>query len=146
MKREKLFSENKTTVENELPKKLMNDVYWAFGKGVFESEEKFNEAVKNYQIAIKKEDDWKPDEVVFPHASIQICYEYWTADGENEVEEVFELKAADGESFTRSELLFKINNTVAENVSRGDHIFFEGLNLSDRIHDEKPFYWMYLGS
>lgn len=131
---------------NELPEKLMRDVYWAFTKGIFKGAEDFDKAVRDYQIAIKKIDDWKPERVIFSHSSIQISYEYWSADGEEEFEEVFVLEADNGNSFTAGELLFKINNTVAENVSRGDHIFFEGLSLSETKYDGKPFYWLSLGS
>lgn len=130
----------------DLPKNLMKDVYWAFSRGVFESAAEFNEAVRQYQINIKQKDDWKPNEEVFSQPSMQIYYEYWSADGEDEIEEVFELEAENGTSFPAGELLFKINNTVAENASRGDHIFFEGLTLSGEKHRDKPFYRMRLGS
>lgn len=124
----------------------MKDVYWAFTSGVVERRKDFDEKVRNYHLRIFDKDSWKPDEEVFPQSSIQICYEYWTEDGESEIEEFIKFQADNGESFTQGELLFKINNTVAEKVSRGDHVFFEGLNLSETRHDEKPFYWMYLGS
>lgn len=130
---------------NELPKKLMKDVYWAFTKGIFENAEEFNSAVRQYQIAITEKDEWNAEKEIFPHSSIQIYYDYWT-DENREIEEIFELKADNGKSFTVGELLFKINNTVAENVSRADHVFFEGLELSDEKHQGKPYYRMYLGS
>lgn len=130
----------------DLSENLMKDVCWAFTSGVFESGEDFNEKVRDYHLRIKGEDVWKPNEKISPQSSIQICYEYWTEDGEEELEEFIELKADNGKSFSVGEMLFKINNAVAENVSRGDHVFFEGLSLSDTKHDGKPFYWMYLGS
>lgn len=130
----------------KLPEKIMKDVYWAFTKGGFEDFEKFKKQVKSYHVRIKGENVWQPDEVVFPHPSIQISYEYWSADGEEEFDEIFEIEADNGNFLTAGELLFKINNTVAEKVSRGDHVFFEGLNLSENQHDGKAFYWMYLGS
>ena len=123
----------------------MENVAWAFNRGVFPTQDAFNERIRDYQIAIKKEDGWNADEVVFSHPSIQICYEYWTAD-EDEVEEVIELKADNKEFFTKGELLFKLHNAVVDNLENGDHIFFEGLTLSDTEFEDKPFYWMYLGS
>lgn len=133
-------------MEKDLPEKLMKDVYWAFSKGVFGNREEFDEKVRDYHIRIKGEDVWRSNEEIFPHSSIQICYEFWAENGEEEIEAFFEIEADNGETFSAGELLFKINNAVAENVSRGDHIFFEGLTLSKETHDGKPFYWLYLGS
>lgn len=133
-------------MERDLPEKLLKDVYWAFTRGVFENREEFDEQVRDYRIRITGEDVFKPNDEVFPRSTIQICYEFWTENGDDQIEEIFELEADSGETFSAGELLFKINNIVAKKVSRGDHVFFEGLNLSEEKHDGKPFYWMYLGS
>ena len=132
-------------MKNNLPKNLLKKVYWAFSKGDFASLAEFNEEVRDYHISIVEEDVWQPDLKVLNEPSIQICFEYWTDEGD-ELEEFIELTADNSQFFTAGELLFKINNATADKLKNGDHIFFEGLNLSETLHNDKPFYWMYLGS
>ena len=123
----------------ELPKNVLRDVYWSFGGKVFDSQAEFDEKVRQYQIDIKEKDDWQPEKIVLSCANINLIYEFW--EDESEVEKVVEISADNGESFTASELLFKIHNLVTEDLCEMDHHFFEGLSL-----DKPPAYWLSLGS
>jgi hypothetical protein len=111
----------------DFPKNLLRDIYWAFGGDRFESQTEFNRAIRQYQIDIKKKDDWRPEEIVLRAAGIALIYEFW--EGDDEVTKAVEVRADNDEFFTAGELLFKIHNLVTENLKGMDRHFFEGLSL-----------------
>ncbi len=126
-------------MSEQFPKNLLRDVYWGFGGQIFESEEEFNREIRQYQIDIKKKDDWEPEKIVLQTPFINLIYEFWK--GDDEVEKVVEIRADNGRSFPAGELMFKIHNLVTEDLRGMDHHFFEGLSLN-----REPTYWLSLGS
>lgn len=126
-------------MSKEFPKDLLGDVYWSFGGKVFETEAEFNKEIRQYQIDIKKKDDWQPEKIVLKSPLVKVIYEYWEED--DEVVKTVEISADNGEYFSAGELLFKIHNLVTENLRGMDHCFFEGLSLN-----KPPTYWLSLGS
>jgi hypothetical protein len=128
-----------------LPRGVMIGVSWSFGAPTFGTREAFEESVRAYQVQIRGEDTWNPDEVVIPRPQVKVMYRTWIRG--KEAEPVVELLADNGASFTAGELLFKVHRAVADNLRKRDHKFFWGFRLSgDPGINEVPLYYMRLGS
>ena len=128
------------------PCEILNETLWSFVDGPFEDQSAFSEEVRQYQIDITGEDEWKPELIVIPVPRIQIAYEYWNEDG-GQIEDVFELDSQNGNAFTALDLLFQLHNAVVEKVCDDDHHFFEGLTLDAEARTgDIPRYLLNLGS
>ena len=140
------------------PRELLDDVAWSFTDPPFASREAFVQAVAGYYTDLEWEFEWRPDEVVLRSPRVQVRVEYWddpeellpgvTFD-EDTGDLVADLTAAGEEGFTAGELLFKIHNAFAPQLSEGDHHFFEGLELvknRDANPNEPPVYEVMTGS
>jgi hypothetical protein len=127
------------------PRELLGDVPWSFTDPPFPSREAFVQAVADYYRELEWESEWRPDEVVLRSPRVRVIVEYWDDPGELEAE-----LTADGEKgFTAGELLFKIHNAFAPQLSEGDHHFFEGLELVETHNanpNEPPVYEVMTGS
>ncbi len=129
----------------DLPKQVMDEVYWSFTGTVSSDIAAFNHQVQQYQISIKDENTWRPEEVVIPCPKIRVLYMCWQ-DGD-QVEPIIELTSDNGKSFSAGELLFKVHNAVVEKLREIDHHFFEGFCLSSRQSSHKaPLYILSQGS
>lgn len=151
---------------------LLSNILWAFQRKGYSSIEDFNQEIIHYQTLILKEKaSWDAEQRVIDVPAIQVCYEAWikgkedissnetVTDEDNvfneddsdhgmfQVEFCATLKASNGAYFTALDLLFQLENQVA-NKDLGDHIFFEGLTANDNgaPSNETPLYFMYLGS
>ncbi len=150
----------------------LNNIAWSFSDEKYTSQEEFNKEVTQCQIDIFKNDDkWKPEEICFELAEINICYEAWVKgpedllenetlidddkdafeeepdedDGYYQVEINANLKADNGKNFSALEFLFKAHNTQA-NKDLGDHVFFEGTDEKPEIIDGKAYCYIACGS
>jgi hypothetical protein len=124
-----------------LPRRVMADVYWSFGRPNYATRAEFDEAVRLYQ----PDETWRPEEVVIPRPYVKIQYLTWKRG--KQIEPVFELTADNGASFTAGELLFKVHSAVADSLRKLDHKYFEGFRLAgDPGINEVPLYDVNLGS
>ncbi|HBV15030.1 hypothetical protein [Chryseobacterium carnipullorum] len=151
---------------------LLSNIVWAFNNHHYNDIEDFNKEVAHYQTLILKEKAiWDANQIVINAPEIDICYEAWikgkedilsnetvtdeddifnednSDDGLFQVEFCARLKARNGKQFTALELLFQLENQLA-NKDLGDHVFFEGLTSNDAEKQKNgaPLYFMYLGS
>lgn len=127
------------------PRELLDDVAWSFTGPPLASREAFVQAVADYYKELEWEPEWRPDEVVLQAPRVRVTVEYWDDPGELEAD----LTADGEEGFTAGELLFKIHNAFAAQLSQGDHHFFEGLALvkaRGANPNEPPVYEVMTGS
>lgn len=150
---------------------LLSNILWAFQRKGYSSIEDFNKEITDYQTLILKERAcWDANQMVIDVPEIDVCYEAWIKGKEDissnetvtdeanafnednsdhglfQVEFCARLKASNGTYFTALDLLFQLENQVA-NKDLGDHIFFEGLTANDTEEKyQTPLYSMYLGS
>ena len=125
------------------PKKLMSEVSWGFFGGKYNSFEKFNREVNEYNKECEKE--WHPNEIVLNCPKVTIQYAYWGNAEEDVIEAEFDLVSDNESGFTGGELLFKIHNQVVDQLEDEDHNFFEGLTLLKTQHsndDFVPYYFI----
>jgi len=125
------------------PKKLMSEVNWGFFGGKYNSFEKFNHEVSEYNKECDKE--WVPNEIVLNCPKVTIQYAYWGNAEEDVIEAEFDLVSDNESGFTGGELLFKIHNQVVDQLEDEDHNFFEGLTLlktQDVDDDFVPYYFI----
>lgn len=119
---------------------MLFDVLWAFYEKEYKSKEEFSNEVKQYQIDINEKDTWKPDEIVFDKPEITLLLEMgWEEPPHDKVE--FTLKSENNKNFTALDLMFQINNFLAQ-YDLSDHHFFEGLHKDS----ENNRYMIHLGS
>ena len=128
----------------ELPLRAMRDVCWSFIGSPFAPRDEFDARVRQYQIQIRDQDSWRPDEIVIPTPRVAVRYRYW--EGDEQVEPVITLEADDRRSFTAGELLFKLHNAVVEQLRDTDHHFLEGLALAGWVEGQVPLYQLRQGS
>ncbi|MGB5981098.1 MAG: hypothetical protein WBG46_03035 [Nonlabens sp.] len=142
-----------------LPKELLNDLYWAFYQK-FESQEEFQEELIKYNDVPSRR--LPPlDRIAIPVQKVVIQYLWIPMVDEEDSEEddedrQFVITTENPIGFTIVELMFRINqgactSTKGSNydVSDQDHHFFEGLEyLTDDDPDfpNVPVYYMILGS
>ena len=125
------------------PRDLMQDVCWSFTGPTFTDQAKFVEAVRQYGREIRGECIWDPDEVVLPSSRVRIEHDYAEEPDESSVE----LTTDNPTGFTAGELLFKVHNAFVDQLSEGDHVFFEGFTLMKKPRgDTPPLYEIDLGS
>jgi hypothetical protein len=128
-----------------LPKWVLREVQWSFIGESFTNRARFDYEVCQYQIEIRGEDTWRPNEIVLPCPLVRVVYMCW--EGDEQIEPVVELVSDDGESFTASELLFKVHNAVVGQLRETDHHFLEGFQLhSNQAADRPPLYVLHQGS
>lgn len=126
--------------KNSSENKIFFDILWIFRPKKYESREKFNQVVRQYQINITEKDAWQPDKIVIEKPQIKVLLEMdWEMPLDDQVE--FFIKSENSISFTASDIMFQINNHLAE-YDLGDYQFFEGLNLNRG----KKLYIINLGS
>jgi|GEM_PF-1221532 len=119
---------------------LLDNVFWTFNGDEYGSVAEFKAALDDYATRLDRP---VPVEEKIPLREIGIWLEWITADDEDEELE-FTLQADNGEYFTSTELLFKVNNRVTSLLADLDHHFFEGLDLMDE--GPPPVYDIRLGS
>lgn len=127
------------------PRDLLMDLAWSFTASPVASQADFVEAVRAYNRQIDQAPNWRPDEVLLRCPRARVTVEYWDDPGEL----IADLTADGGAEFTAAELLFKIHNAFAPQLSQGDHHFFEGLTLVKRRNadpNEPPVYEVMTGS
>jgi len=126
------------------PPVILKEIAWSFTNTTYNSVDQFNEEVKQYQLDIFQEDRWQPENVVLNSPRFLMEYEFWTDEGDEQVETVE--VTSNKPHFTAGELLFEIHNLLAEKYL-GDHVFFEGLNYSEEgAATDLPKYELRLGS
>src|SRR3954452_456966 len=90
------------------PATLLQDVWWTFRGSTFADQTAFAAAVQQAQDP-EYVDVWRPGEVVLHAPRVRVSPDiHWYL---SDVEPVAELTADNGESFTASELLYKIHNS-----------------------------------
>ena len=118
-------------------RKILFEILWRFTSKVYESEEEFSKAVRQYQIDIKKKDSWNPNQIVITEPSILLIR------GNMSTEAPMSISTKNPQGFTALELLFKTHNLLAgKGIGKDDHHFFEGFNLVAG----KNVYRVHLGS
>lgn len=133
----------------EFPTTIMPAVLWAFRDGeTFADAAEFNRRVSEYHVAIQDEDTWEPDEAVLAAPRVRVSwFGLESPDDDEYTDYTTELEPDDGTAFTAGELLRKLNNLVAPRLVDADHVFFEGLYLTDPPADDGiPVYEMMQGS
>jgi hypothetical protein len=129
----------------ELPLRVMDSVCWSFVGSPFATREEFNERVRQYQIRIRKQDSWRPNEIIIPAPRVAVRYMCW--EGDEQIHPVVMLEADEGSGFGAGLLLFKLHNAVVEQLRQIDHHFFEGLVLAGWVEDGRvPLYQLRQGS
>jgi len=129
------------------PKELMSGIYWGFFGGMYNSYEKFIQAVAEYNWELGG-NKWNPEEIILASTQVTIQYSYWDYDAENEIEMTFDLEADNEAGFSTGELLYKVHNQVVEKLENETHHFFDGFLL--RKHENykdlhKPIYFINQG-
>lgn len=130
---------------NPHPREIMPDVLWSFDRPPFASQTEFAAAVAEYHLELSEESEWRPEDVVLPSPAVRIEHDYNDGPENSSVD----LVADNGESFTAAELLFKVHNAFAVELSEGDHVFFEGflrVDTKGRDPNAPPVYEVCLGS
>ena len=127
----------------ELPDTVLEDVDWSFVGGVRSSFESFCQSVRQDQLDIEGNDSWDPAVIVLPVQRVSIIYKPHPF----EDDEVVNLAAKAESGFSAGELLFKLHNSVVEDLEDRDHHFFEGLTLNSwPVAQALAVYVMRLGS
>ncbi|MGB4774018.1 MAG: hypothetical protein WBP45_02495 [Daejeonella sp.] len=128
---------------DNLPKSLLQNLYWSFNETTYQEIGDFTEEVRKYNVEIGGSDTFKPNEIVLHISYCNILFEYY--EGDEEKEECIRIESLNKTDFTTAEMLFKIHNNLAAK-DLGDHIFFEGLTLLTDKKGEIPTYALDLGS
>lgn len=131
---------------------ILTNFYWEFTEETYETLADFEKALEDYYTSLEEE---LPEATEVHEKAITI---FWELDSELmeetevnlemealEVQGIeMELEADNGEFFTDREIVWKINNLIAEEVENHDAVFFEGLLRND--DSNPPFYWLMMGS
>ena len=147
---------------------LLSNIVWSFNDTEYDSKEDFNEDISQYQLKIKKEESWNPDEIVIENKTVDIVFMAWIDENglaENETlledEEFFDdesnsefglfqadiqarLHADNGENFSTLELMYKLDQQMKPKELGDDH-FFEGLG-SLESDSTIPKFYLFCGS
>lgn len=137
------------TTESPYPVTLLPAVLWSFRDGeTFADAAEFNRRVSEYHVRIDGEDTWEPDEVVLEAPRLRVAwFGLASPDDDEYTDYTTELEADDGARLTAGELLRKLNNLAAPRLVDADHVYFEGLYLTDPPEsDGVPLYEMSQGS
>lgn len=133
------------TTDPELPRQVLPELCWSFIGPAFSSRSDFEDAVRAYQVLIRKRDDWRPETVVLPRAAVRVRYQCLRDDELADAEVL--LTSRDGSPFTAGELLFLVHNAVIADLREMNHHFFEGLSLAGHpAAGEPPTYRLEQGS
>lgn len=133
----------------DLPERLLKDVVWMLRPMLYVDREEFAAAVRGYHVRILGNDErWQPEVRVLAARRIHLCFECW--EGEDQVDATVELAIEDPDGWTTLDLLFAIQQRVADYLAShdgtlGDHCFFEGLSLRSADRNP-PVYDLDLGS
>lgn len=120
--------------------KILFNILWTFGGKKYKSRKVFDRAIKKYQIKITGKDTWNANEIVSEKPQIEIFYERdWEYPPDDIIE--FTLESENKQNFTALDLMFQLNNKIAE-YDLGDFCFFEGLKFDAQIKK----YVLHLGS
>lgn len=120
---------------------ILSGIAWTFcRKKKYKSKDKFDNAVRQYQVDIKGKDVWQPGEIVFDKPEIKILLERdWEYPPDDKIE--FTLESENSKKFSALDLMFQLNNFLT-GYDLGDDCFFEGL----RYESESRRYILKLGS
>jgi hypothetical protein len=139
--------------ENEFPKFLLDKICWDFtSQDKFPSQERFEDAVTNYNIeAFEDDEQYNFDEefdfkkIVLENSSILVSYYADPTDGKGGFHFI-EIKSANGVNFSNGELFYKLHNLVVHKLRNSGHCYFEGLEFSQTNSNGIPIYEMIGGS
>lgn len=119
--------------------KILPDLLWSF-RQKYDSKQEFDQAVGQYQLDIRGKDTWQPEEIAVAKPQIKVLLEMDWESPPNDTA-LFTIKSVSSQNLTASELMFQLNNYIAE-YDLGDYIFFEGLTYSEK----DDLYFVNLGS
>ncbi|NHZ81965.1 hypothetical protein F2P44_22195 [Massilia sp. CCM 8695] len=127
------------------PKTLMRDCCWSFSGSIFTDRKVFEAEFEAYQKDIRGIASWDPGHLELQAPQIRVQYECW--EGDDQIEPIVTLSAADGVAFSAGELMFLLHNAVVEQLDDIDHHFFEFLTLaSQQENGTPPLYRLDCGS
>lgn len=118
---------------------------WKFSRS-YTSFEEFRCAFVNYNLDISQAQVLDvPDYVTSP--KVLLLYE-GVPDGAEDYEELTtEVTNATGRNLSYFEFMFEVNNKVALNLTRADHVFYEGFSHREPDGENGPHrYWLNCGS
>ena len=151
---------------------ILRHTYWTFGSETCPDAHALNEAVTAYNTELNADlerpnDNWQPDAVVIDSPACYLRYEAWfdaapalqaneqlaapefldeLGDGDyHESEILARLDADNGTNISALEFLYKAQQQMADK-DIGDHVFFEGAELEEEVHEGLPVYAIYRGS
>lgn len=120
--------------------KILSHLSWTFNEKKYESKEIFNRQVEQHQINLSRNSVWHPFEIVISKAEIKMLLDFdWEMPPDDKIKFVF--KSSNSNGFTALDLMFQLNNFLAD-YDLGDSHFFEGLEYII----EKDQYLVKLGS
>jgi hypothetical protein len=123
-----------------LPHTLMIDIDWIIGGSIHSNISEFENAVHRFHRELNITRLWNPAATALLAEAIRIE----VRGGQSSF---LEFESNNSRSFSEGELLFKISNALAEPRNKTDHVFFEGLHISnEQEHGKPPFYFLFLGS
>ena len=110
------------------PQIVLKDISWTFNN-TFNTKDEFNTAITQYQIVIKGTSiKWTPHEIVTPLSHMSIILDRDWIEEEEEQLITLEVSNADGSPLTSLDVLYQLNNSLAD-YDLGDLQFFEGLEF-----------------
>jgi hypothetical protein len=134
---------------SDIQKQISTRVQWNFNNPKYETIEKFYQSISDYNkdiLKIKVDNELNSTLISISEVAIQYLY---FDDNDEDIEPDFLLKADNGNSFSLIELLFKVHNTVCNNLKEQDKVFFEGFLLwegENLNYPNIPLYFLLLGS
>ena len=155
-----------------MQQQILRNVYWTFSRENYADARAFNDAVSRYYRELNADldrpnDHWQPDNIVINAPACYIRYEAWfdaapalqaneqlaapefldeLGDGDyHESEILARLDADNGTNISTLEFLYKAQQQMADK-DIGDHVFFEGAELEEEVHEGLPVYAIYRGS
>jgi len=132
------------------PETLLCDICWDFAEHRYENIHEFNMSVAAYQREVSAKNTWQPDMIAIDAPQIRIYYEVWEEtekDDDDNITKELMLIAKNTPYLTQGELFFQLHNALAQEMSRRNHSFFDGLYLLDHTMNENiPCYMLRLGS
>lgn len=135
------------------PELLFKDIYWTFLEPIYSDKDEFENAFKEYHKSIGYKGKYPPikwNEVCLKAPKVILQYVIFPKTEKDEIiEPQVEILADNGISFTPKEFLFKMHNSIRNEIENEDHHYFEGLTFStdnDPNYKGFPVYFVDLGS
>lgn len=107
---------------------ILKDIAWTLNN-TFNTKDEFNTAITEYQIAVKgTSTNWTPHEIVTPLSHMSIILDRDWIEEEEEQLITLEVSNADGSPLTCLDVMYQLNNSLAD-YDLGGLQFFEGLEF-----------------